>query len=235
MTHSPSCAFLCCASPLSRDAPQKARANPTAALCASHFRFAFFSALSASRTRKFSCASGESPFSLRRVEQRAGFQTGAALGAAASLELLSSLESPSSSWPQLARASEAVAAARHDGAQRAEMVAVSVSPTRGNVGPPRAARRRRLALRSAQPRRSSFCRRSSRSSRGRVRLWRRHGMIVLGAQTWSQSALFPHEAASSRALVVSTATRDEKTSVVFDRGHCRSRVGVSVVSALPLT
>ena len=37
------------------------------------------------------------------------------------------------------------------------------------------------------------------------------------------------------ALVVSTTTRDGKTSVVFDRGHCRSRVGVSVASALPLT
>ena len=46
-------AFLrlpCSASPLSRGAPQKARANPTAALCASHFRFASFWAIHGPRS-----------------------------------------------------------------------------------------------------------------------------------------------------------------------------------------
>ena len=67
-----------------------------------------------------------------------------ALGAAAPFEQRWSLESPSSSWSQLARSSAAVKVARHG----ADVVAVNVSLARGGVGPPRAARRRRLALRS---------------------------------------------------------------------------------------
>ena len=67
-----------------------------------------------------------------------------ALSSAAPLKQRSSPESPSSSWSQLARSSAAVEVARHG----ADVVAVNVSLARGGVGPPRAARRRRLALRS---------------------------------------------------------------------------------------
>ena len=71
-----------------------------------------------------------------------------ALGAAAPFEQRSSLESPSLSWSQLARSSEAVQMARHG----AGVVVVDVSLARGDVGPPRAARRWRLALRARRGR-----------------------------------------------------------------------------------
>ena len=167
----------------------------------------------------------------------ASSSAGAALGAAASLGLLSSLESPSSSWSQLARASAAVAAAQHGSARHADVVAVGVSLTRANVGPPRAARRRRLALRSAQPRRSGFCRRSSRrrrrgrSSRGRVRLWRRRSMAVLGTRTWSRSALVSHEPTSARRVLrVVVGWRCARRSRVA-RASVVARVAVVVVVA----
>ena len=66
------------------------------------------------------------------------------LGAAAPFEQRSSPESPSSSWSQLAWSSAAVKVARHG----AGVVAVDVSLARDVGGPPRAARRRWLALRS---------------------------------------------------------------------------------------
>ena len=128
------------------------------------------------------------------------------LGAAASLERRSSPEPPSSSWSQLARSSAAAKVARHG----AGVVAVDVSLARGGVGPPRAARHRRLALRSRRG-----CARRGRAVRATVvarvsvsswsQLTRSSAAVAVArydsARTWSRSTLVSHEATSARRVL----------------------------------
>ena len=128
-----------------------------------------------------------------------------ALGAAAPFEQRWSLESPSSSWSQLARSSAAVKVARHG----ADVVAVNVSLARGGVGPPRAARRRRLALRSRRG-----CARRGRAVRATV-VARVAVVVVVAAravecgceggaamaQAWSRSTLVSHKTPAARRVL----------------------------------